>query len=141
MRYLLIIAGLSGLSVASAAEAPVLTVPQVIERHEALDGKVVRVSGWLHSRCYRFGCSITNTRDGKGAYLSLGGSGSFDLAVQKAGAQGRKILVEGRVNHTCFDHSKDPGNDPRELTICTDRADELADPRLISVYSSSSRKK
>jgi hypothetical protein len=141
MRHLLVIAGTLGLSVTAGAEAPVLTVPQVIARHEALDGKIVRVRGWLIHRCQRLDCALSARRDDREPSLSLGGSTSFDSALRDARAEGHEILVEGRVNRTCFDHSKDPGNDSRELVLCTDRADELANPRLISIYSSSSRKK
>jgi hypothetical protein len=141
MRYLLIIAGSLGASIGAAAEAPALTVPQVIAQHEALDGKVVRVRGWLLHRCQKLDCALSARRGDRQPSLSLGSSANFDLALQDSRAEGHEILVEGRVNRTCFDHSKDPDNDSRELTFCTDRADELADPRLISVYSSSPRKK
>ena len=141
MRYLLIIAGLLEASVAAAVEAPVLTVPQVIAQHEALDGKVVRVRGWLLKRCQKLDCALSARRDDREPSISLGGSTSFDLALQDSRAEGHEILVEGRVNRICFDHSKDPGNGPGDLIFCTDRADELVDPRLITIYSSSSRKK
>ncbi|MBW8841706.1 MAG: hypothetical protein JF608_07845, partial [Sphingomonadales bacterium] len=126
MRYLLVIAGSLGASLAVAAEAPVLAVPQVIARHEALNGKVARVRGWLLHGCQKLDCALSPRRDDRQPSLSLGGSTSFDLALRDARAEGHEILVEGRVNRTCFDHSKDAGTVSRELVFCTDRADELS---------------
>ena len=95
----------------------------------------MRVRGWLLERCYRFGCSISASNDTASERLSIGGSKSFDLALSQANVRGREILVEGRVKRDCFAHPKgDPAFDPNIISVCTDRADQLANPKLIKIY-------
>jgi hypothetical protein len=120
--------------------APPLSVDDVVARHEALDGNVVQVRGWI-GRCYRFGCILSGSTDKGANWLSLGGSASFDADLERRKAEGHEVIVEGRVKSDCFQHPKgDPRHDPNNLVICTDRADQLADPRLIEVLGNSREK-
>lgn len=127
------------LALLAAAPVPVMSVGDVIAGHEALDGKTVRVRGWLYAACYRFGCAIRARNERLAVQLSIGESSTFDRALEAANAVGKEIVVEGRVDRTCFDHSKDPGTTVKDIVICTDRAPQLADPRLIDVLPSSAR--
>jgi hypothetical protein len=126
-------------AVADAETLPNLSIADVIARHEQLDGQRVRVSGWLLDKCYRFGCSIRASREADSPTLRIGESADFDEALISKGAQGHRILIEGRVKHDCFDHPKgDPRYDPKFITVCTDRGDQLADPKLITVLQDKS---
>lgn len=108
-----------------AAEAPVLSIDDVIARHEALDGKIVRVRGWLLERCQPLGCSIVPSRRSYGLYLSLGGTASFDQSLVDRRAVGHEILIEGQV---------DAGQFPEDGEIITDRPAQLRHPRLIRIF-------
>jgi hypothetical protein len=130
-----LLAGSLALSAAAAADAPVLTVADVIARHEALNSQIVRVRGWLLYPCQPTGCGIRASKKKKSAGVSIGGSAEFDRAVAAEKALGREIVVEGRIKRDCFDHSKDQPRDPSRDVICLDRASQLAEPRLIEVLS------
>ena len=63
----------------------------------------------------------------------------FDRDLQARSAIGSEIVVEGRVQRDCFDHQQDAGDTAKDVIICSDRAPELANPRLIEVISHSQR--
>jgi hypothetical protein len=116
----------------ACATTPNFAIAEIESRHEKLDGKRVRVTGWLRD-CWYLSCHITAERGQKGPDLSLGASTLFDRAVGPFRKQEIEIEVEGIVGRPCFDHSNDPGRDPNLIEVCTDRADQLRRPRLLRV--------
>jgi hypothetical protein len=133
IAFLLSVAVLAASGIA-AAKRPELSVAAVISQHEALDGQIVRVRGWLNEQCYYLSCGLSSSDNGDGGLgLSLGESRRFDIALKKSKALGHEIIVEGRVHRLCFDHSKDPDVSDGEIVVCTDRANQLSAPRLIKV--------
>jgi len=117
---------------AKAREPVVLSVADVVARHIELNGHVVRVRGWIRE-CHGRSCGIYETRAGdwRGGHLSIGGAPGFDRRVQGQGLV--QVELQARVHAVCF-------NDPMPagvVEICADRVDQLADPRLIRILSSS----
>jgi hypothetical protein len=98
----------------------VLSVPRVIAQHKGLNGKKVRVLGWIIG-CGRYDCELFDTSDG-GAKVSLGRSQEFDKAVKRAGGV-LQVIVEGTIDRTCFEPSM----------ACLDRPDQIRDPSLVRV--------
>ncbi|MFM5894773.1 MAG: hypothetical protein ACKOQM_10145 [Novosphingobium sp.] len=109
-----------------------LPIAQIVEQHEALSGKRVRSKGWLQT-CYNLGCILYEKPGKLGQSINIGSSRSFDRKV--AAYRGRELLVEveGVIDPTCFDHSKDAGNEGEMITVCMDRASELKNPKLLRV--------
>ena len=121
-----------GTGPAEAREPDVLSVADVVARHIELDGQIVRVRGWIRE-CHGRSCGIYETRAGdwRAGHLSLGGAPEFDRRVQGHGLV--QVELEARVHAVCF-------NDPMPagvVEICADRVDQLADPRLVRILSSS----
>jgi hypothetical protein len=119
-------------SVSASTSHQSLSISEVAARHEKLDGHRVRVHGWLNS-CQRLGCIIYESPGGNGATLSLGSSPYFDRRVASFAKFDSEIILEGIVDRHCFDHSSDPGHDPNDILVCTDRADQIRNPRLVRV--------
>jgi hypothetical protein len=109
-------------SVSASTSHQSLSISEVAARHEKLDGHRVRV-----------GCIIYESPGGNGATLSLGSSPYFDRRVASFAKFDSEIILEGIVDRHCFDHSSDPGHDPNDILVCTDRADQIRNPRLVRV--------
>lgn len=131
------LASMAMLAAAAAASEPqaVLSVGDVIAQHEALDGKLVHVRGWLYAPCYPLACTIRARNERLAPQLSIGGSPAFDRDVTAMTKAGSEIVIEGRVNRRCFDHGRDADAPRYPAPPCTDRADQLAEPRLVEVIS------
>ena len=121
---------------ACVGQLPHLTIAEVNSRHEALNGKRIIVTGWLTS-CKRYDCSISLKPDGQTVELRIGGSRDFDRSVAAFAGKAIQIEVEGTVDRACFDHRKDPGHDPDLIEVCTDRANQLSNPRLVRIIEQS----
>ena len=116
---------------ASISGAP-LNVGSVIAQHEALDDKRVRLVGWV-KKCWGYNCQITEFPNQDGRSILIGASRDFDEATARFDGYEIQIELEATVRKTCFDHSKDPGGDPLEIVICTDRANQLSNPVIVRV--------
>lgn len=134
-------------SACSSDSAP--TIASIIDQHEALNGKTVRVQGWVLV-CQPLNCPLFENADGSGKNLSIGKSKAFDEAILRNGGaafvvgpdrevtgnvDGRALYVEIRaqVDRTCFDHS---GENRVQTQFCFDRAGEMQSPLLIKVIKS-----
>ncbi len=131
MRALVVMTVL--LATGAAARLPGLTVGDVWKQHGSLDGQVVRVSGVVN-KCAGFSCALRENPSPTARTLSLGSSDTFDRAIQSR--LGRPVVVEGTLDARCLHaradrHSGD--HDPSKVYICTDRAPELRNPRLVSL--------
>jgi len=108
---------------ASAQARPVaLSVLDVSRQSEALNGKVIRVTGVVRD-CQRLSCALLSPTDAR-HFLSIGNSDAFDRSIRRV--LGREIVIEATLNNRCvvdFDHDVIP--------ICGDRSDSLANPVLI----------
>jgi hypothetical protein len=134
MRYLLIIAGTLGFSIAVAAEAPALTVSDVITHIDALNGKTVRVKGYL-GECTGYDCNLFPDRAGRDAWdqwfarlrkgdrskvfdqpmaLGLGEENDFDRKA--APLQNSYVIITGKVTNECRYQGQ---------RACTDRSTDL----------------
>jgi hypothetical protein len=98
-----------------------LSVREIVENAEALDGQEIVVSGWL-DRCDRLSCVIYSSANEVGKdwayFLSIGPSPWFDAFAKRA-APGR-IILRARFKDRCV---SDPATQTIEL--CTDRATTL----------------
>jgi len=121
------------LAASGSARLPGLIVPEVWKQHIKLDGQVIRVSGVV-LRCQQLGCSLRENPSPSARTLGLGSSPEFDRAIQSR--LGLPIVVEGRLKADCLHSRADrlTGNHGRtDIVICTDRAAELVNPRLVSL--------
>ena len=115
-----------------AEKAAAVMIGDVITRYRLLDDAPVRVRGWL-GECRRLSCQLYEGADYQGARLSLGASDTFDRRAARLAS--RWVMVEGRVNAFCLDTDPHPlPNDEVLVTGCTDRADDLRNPRIVAVY-------
>ena len=123
-----------GAGCVTARPAPTLGVAEVVARHTELNGRVVRVRGWIRT-CHGRGCSLCETSagaEGRGAeagWLSIGWAPNFDRQVRSLGLV--QIELEARVRAVCF-------NDPMPagvVEVCADRVDQLQNPRLVRILS------
>ena len=107
-----------------------LTVSEVWARHHELDGKVIRVRGFV-SGCRILGCALQESLGEDTKWLGIGTSGKFDKAV--APLVGRQIVVKGRLDASCLHVYADPRfeQNREDIIICTDRASMIDEPRLI----------
>lgn len=108
-----------------------------MQRHEELDGKRVMITGWL-VECQPLSCALLNNLDGLDDddfhYISLGESLEFDRSVARFEGRPHLVEVEGIIRRTCFSHQNDVGIDlGGDIIVCTDRADQLRNPRLLRV--------
>ncbi len=115
-----------------SARLPRLTVAEVWRQHGALDGQVIRVSGVV-LKCERLSCSLRSDLGPDSRGLSLGSSDSFDRAIQSR--LGQPVVIEARLNARCLharaDHKSVEHGSPGIIVVCSDRANELVDPRLV----------
>ena len=108
-----------------------LTVREVVEQYEQLDGKIVRVVGVVYG-CQMLGCSLLDAGHPRDYSFGLGTAPGFDEQMRLH--LRKRIIVEGRLDATCLHtgETKLP-NGQIGVIICTDRASVLKDPKLIEV--------
>lgn len=126
----LVAAGLAELPV--PAKPPAYSIREVWQHHGALGGKVIRVRGVVTS-CRSLSCSLREHRDKGARTLSIGTSDTFDEKIQSR--LGQLVTVEGRLDPTCLHASADREfghGHSDEVVVCTDRAPELIEPRIVS---------
>ena len=108
---------------ASATGAmPTLTIPELVDRHAALNGQWVEVSGWM-GKCRPLGCVIyadrKSARTGEDSadhrnYLSIATvDHAFD--AKAVGLYGKAVALRGRFDDGCFSHDM----------ICLDRVADI----------------
>jgi hypothetical protein len=126
------------------AEPQTLGVHQTIKNIHALNGKTVRVRGYL-GECMGYDCGLFQDRSeweqterwlaatAKGQrghlppdWLGIGGSPDFDAKAQPFVR--RYVLITGKLDDSCRDEQLRPG--------CTDRAPEL-EPIAITYWTRS----
>jgi hypothetical protein len=104
-----------------------LTVREVVENAQTLDGEVVVVSGWIE-RCHRISCGIFESADEVDRdfpyYLSIGSSRWFDAFAQRAGPT--HVVLRARLRSRCI---SDPAT--RIIAACADRPGTLEPIALI----------
>ena len=108
-----------------------LTIKDVVGRHESLDGKQVRLTGWIKS-CENYSCEMTDRAAQNGSVIRIGYAPDFDFELAKFKGFEVHIVVDGIVHAGCFGHETD-ANMPAEVVVCTDRAGQLDKPKLIKV--------
>jgi hypothetical protein len=121
------------LATGAPARLPGLTVTEVWKQHDALDGQVVRVSGVV-TRCAVLSCSLRENPSPSARGLGIGPSQRFDADIQSR--LGQPVVIEGVFDAACLHARADraSGNrQARDIVVCTDRAPELRDPRLVSL--------
>lgn len=108
-------------SAAQPAERP-MTVREVMERAEALDGREIVVSGWVEE-CRRLSCPLFQSRrearrEWPRYWLSVGSSPWFESFARR-NVPGRMTL-RARLDARCV-------TDPRTevIALCSDRAGSL----------------
>ena len=108
-------------SAAEPADRP-MTVREVMESAEALDGREITVSGWVEE-CRRLSCPLFQSRREARRtwpryWLSVGGSPWFDSFASR-NAPGR-VTLRARLDARCV-------TDPRTevFALCGDRAGSL----------------
>lgn len=121
-------------SCATARGTQALSVADVVARHNELDGRVVRIRGWV-GECHGRSCGLYETRSGahgngaEAGSLSIGTAPAFDRQVRSLGRA--QIVVDARVRAVCF-------NDPMPagvVEVCADRVDQLQPIRIVQVLS------
>lgn len=128
MRPILFALGAMAAFSAVDAGERAIGVEDVIARHHELDGKRIRVHGWL-GNCWSNSCGLFSSADEDAALrLSIGSSKSFDLKARSL--KGRHVEIEATVDAGCM-HIKYDEPPPENSEICLDRAEELASPILI----------
>ncbi|WP_152569415.1 MULTISPECIES: hypothetical protein [Sphingomonas] len=114
------------------ARPPAYSIREVWQNHVALDGQVIRVRGVV-TDCRALSCSLREHRGPSARTLSLGNSERFDAEVQST--LGLPITVEGRLNAACLHAAADRefgAHGRSEMLVCTDRADMVREPRMVS---------
>ena len=119
-----------GCATIPTSEHPALTSAEIWERHHELDGQKIIARGWLQY-CEPLGCRITDSRSDRDPGLSIGSSASFDREV--TGLIGRQVIVAGELDATCLHISVHGPNPDGSMVVCTDRASEIENPRLLKV--------
>jgi hypothetical protein len=115
---------------ASAAGVPTFDVAEVAAKIVALDGKVMRLRGWVSPGCYKFGCGLVSRFPKNPAQPDLVGiSIDYDEAFETKlqSVVGAEVVIEGRIDATCR----------RPHVICTDRAPDFHPYRIVRVIQRS----
>lgn len=119
---------------------PPLTVPQVIAQIDALNGKTVRVKGYLGT-CAGYDCVLFPDRAGKAAFdewiahlrdrdsrnadepviLGIGGEETFDHKA--APFQNSAVIITGKVTNMCRYKGK---------PACMDRSTDIMPTHIVS---------
>ena len=113
---------LLGAAMADAAPAPIVSIPELVDRRAELRGQIVEVHA-LMGPCRPLGCILyadeAALRLGQGSadhrnWLSIGSVGrAFDAKAMRL--HGQAVSVRGRFDDSCFSHDM----------ICLDRVAEL----------------
>ncbi len=111
-----------------AGERNVMSVEDVIARHDDFNGKLIQVQGWL-TLCEPRSCWISSGPNKKSPYLSIGSSATFDRMA--AGRVGTIVVVKAILDTRCLHSRVDATGADDEMVICFDRAEELQNPKLI----------
>lgn len=111
-----------------AQEPNVMSVDEVLKHHDVLDGKLIRVRGWL-TLCESLSCQISAKPSKKSPYLSIGSSNAFD--ENAARLVGTVVVVEAVLDTRCLRSRIGANRAKEEMVICLDRADELQNPQFI----------
>jgi hypothetical protein len=115
-------------------------VNEVDAHASELDGKTIRIRGWL-PRCGGLDCSLYESKfdadtfleqPGGKHLLSIGADPKFDAAVRpKLPAN---IVLEAKLNSECLNPRMRKNPDGTQyITICADRTDDLKPIRLIKI--------
>jgi hypothetical protein len=111
------------LAFAAGANTPPLTVREVMENAQAVDGKEILLSGWIeHCRplaCILYASRREARRKSSRYWLSIGRSAWFDAFARRHGPG--KITLRARFDARCV-------TDPRSgiIAVCTDRVNSLS---------------
>lgn len=118
------------LAVSACVTAPTerpLTVREIVENAEVLDGKEVVVSGWLE-KCQHLSCGIFDSANEVDKdfsyYLSIGPSPWFDSFAQRA-APG-PIVLRARIHDRCISNPA-----TQIIAVCADRPSTLVPLALV----------
>ena len=127
LRMRLLLFSVLALSACAAGSVRPLSVRQVIENAEALDGREILVSGWIEE-CNRLSCPLYGSADEVGKdwpyVLSIGASRWFDsFARRRAPTQ---VTLRARVRDRCI---SDPAAEA--IALCADRSDTLEPLSLV----------
>ena len=123
LSFLLLVLG----GCATSPQERPLTVQQVVERAEALDGREITVSGWIEE-CWPRGCVLYASRKEASKelpyFLSVGPSQWFDTFAARH-TPGR-VTLRARFNAHCI---TDPGTGA--IAVCADRVSNLEPIRVL----------
>jgi hypothetical protein len=147
MRLLLLVAVLlCGCATQSRDQTRVLSVKEVNAHASELDGKTIRIRGWL-PRCGGRDCSLYESKldadtflEGRARVrlLSIGYDPKFDAAVRPN--LPATIVLEAQLNADCLNpRMKKSPDGTQYITICADRADDLKPIRLINIQPAAPR--
>ncbi|WP_375380301.1 hypothetical protein [uncultured Sphingomonas sp.] len=117
-----------------SAPVPLLTVPDLAQRHGALTGRTVRVRGRL-AECQPLSCGLLDDERLAApiAWLSFEYAPAVDAAAH--GAIGRRVVVEGIVLAHCWPGDREASGRPRPP--CFDRATQFRPLRIVRVLPDS----
>ena len=104
------------------AKPAALSVHEVSQQQDALNGKVIRVSGVVR-HCQRLSCALISPTN-KLHFISIGNSETFDQDIRQH--LNREVVVEGMLDSRCVNDF-----DLGDYAVCADRPDSLANPSLV----------
>lgn len=116
----------------AASDGGHMTVLQVLENREKLDGKLVTVRGWL-PRCEGYDCLLYDSQEAAEAdlsdkrshrYLGIGDSPEFDKNV--AGQLPAFVVLRAKFDAECVEPSG---------WICLDRVADLTQVKILKLDS------
>jgi hypothetical protein len=102
-----------------APEISEVSVAQLAEHVNALDGRIVRVRGWVH--CGDWGCSLRTRLASPAASVNQVNIGD-GMKAELVDAADHQVILEGRVTAAC------------RREICTDHAPDLLPTRLVRIF-------
>jgi len=106
----------------------VMSVSEVLRRHDELDRRTIRISGVVR-RCTRISCALSDPNE-PSAFLGIAPSRSFDRQIKRW--IGRPVTVEARLDADCLHYLLDkPEDRTDDVLLCGDRAGDLDDPRIV----------
>lgn len=102
-----------------------VAVADIVARHEMIDGRLVRVSGWM-GNCNKASCTLygsetdaATSNEDRASRLSLGRPITPDFDDLARQFRGRSVIVEGHVRAACWQPARS------DRTACGRRAAEL----------------
>lgn len=114
------------LAASGAASSPVelppvdLSVVRLSARLEQLDGRDVRVRGWL--ACGDRGCALRARPHGGRDVVAIGVAANDAMAPSLSDAAGHEVVIEGRATAAC------------RHEVCTDAAPALMPARIVRIF-------